>query len=360
MRHDEGNGQRDVATHDQHGSAGRTVAVGAAAVAGAAATAAAGAALLRAREARQDPSPLPNLIGGEEGWFPWRGHRVAWTRRGQGPAMVLVHAIHAAAWSYEWRRVVDGLAASHTVWTIDLLGFGRSDRPRMRYTAALYVQLVRDFLEQQVGEPAVLVASSLSGAHAVAVAARDARQVPGLVLVCPTGVTHLASPPNRLNDVARATIEAPVVGQGLFDALVTKPSMRAFLSQTYHDSRTYVTDDLLDAYWATTHRPGARWAVASFVGMQLNLNVRDALRRLEQPLLITWGAQAKEVPRHELDAYRELRPEAEVALFEECGSLPYDEKAAQWMAAVEGFIARRVRGEAAVADVADVALRASA
>jgi pimeloyl-ACP methyl ester carboxylesterase len=102
--------------------------------------------------------------------------------------------------------------------------------------------------------------------------------------------------------------------------------------------------------------------VAAFVGMQLNLNVRDALRRLEQPLLITWGAQAKEVPRHELDAYRELRPDAEVALFEACGSLPHDEKAAQWLAAVEGFVARRVTRDATVADVAagGGALRASA
>ena len=44
---------------------------------------------------------LENLIGGDESWFSWRGHRVAFTRRGQGSPVLLVHAVHAAAWSYE-------------------------------------------------------------------------------------------------------------------------------------------------------------------------------------------------------------------------------------------------------------------
>lgn len=352
-------GHRDG--HDGEHGPGR-VAAGAAAVAGVAAAGAAGAALLRARGARHSGEPLPNLIGGESGWFPWRGHRIAWTRRGRGPAMLLVHAIHAAAWSYEWRRVVDLLAAHHTVWTIDLLGFGRSDRPRVPYTAALYVELVRDFIAGQIAEPTTLVASSLSGAHAVAVAAQDARrggpEIPALTLVCPTGLTHLVQPPTRANDLARATFEAPLVGQGLFDLVVTKPSMRGFLSQTYHDSTTFVTRELLDAYWATTHVPDARWAVAAFIGFQLNLNVRDALRRLEMPLLVTWGAQAKEVPRRELEAYQAERPDAEYALFDQCGSLPHDEKAVQWYAAVEAFTARHVRGETRAADVAAQAARA--
>src|SRR4051812_34975110 len=78
---------------------------------------------------RRHVSTLDNLIGGEEGWFKWRGHRVAYTVRGHGPPLLLVHSLHAAAWSYEWRANADALARYHTVYTIDLLGFGRSDRP---------------------------------------------------------------------------------------------------------------------------------------------------------------------------------------------------------------------------------------
>jgi len=76
--------------------------------------------------ARKGVDELTNLIGGEEGGFDWRDRRVAFTKRGHGPPILLIHGIHPAAWSYEWRSNVDALARTNTVYTIDLLGFGMS------------------------------------------------------------------------------------------------------------------------------------------------------------------------------------------------------------------------------------------
>src|SRR4029078_13399162 len=70
--------------------------------------------------ARNGGDKLTNLIGGEEGGFEWRYSRVALTKRGSGRPILLIHAIHAAAWSYEWRNNVDALARSNTVYTLDL------------------------------------------------------------------------------------------------------------------------------------------------------------------------------------------------------------------------------------------------
>ncbi len=300
--------------------------------------AAAGAAALNATVA-QPPGSLPNLIGGEEGSYVWDGHRVAFTRRGQGPAVLLVHGIHAAAWSYEWRHNVDALARDHTVYTLDLLGFGRSERPSIRYSARLYVSLLLDFVRDVVGGPCALVGSSLGAAFVVAVAARDARRFPAVVLVSPVGVTRLSSPPTPANDATHALLRSPFAGEALFNALVTKPSLTFFLRQTYADDRK-LTGEVLDAYWRSAHQRGARYAAAAFIGMQLNLNVREAARRLEQPVLIAWGEQAKEVPKAELEEYRELVPRAEVALFDPCGSLPHDERAAEWNARALAFLGR--------------------
>ncbi|GJG85875.1 alpha/beta hydrolase [Gemmatimonadetes bacterium T265] len=311
----------------------------------------AGAAALNAVVARPLGS-LPNLIGGDAGWYDWRGYRIAWTRRGTGPALLLVHSIHAAGWSYEWRHDVDPLAAGgHTVWTLDLLGFGRSDRPDVDYSARLYVDLLRDFISEAIAEPTVLVGSSLSAAHAVAVAA-GFRTVTGLVLVGAPGLNILATPPTPVNDATRAMIDAPLAGQALYNALVTKPSMGAFLRRTYYDSAR-VTPELLDAYSATAHQPGARHAPAAFIGQALNLYVGGALARVRQPILLTWGREAKEVPLTELDAYRAIRPDAAVRTFEACGSLPHDEKTEAWCAAVLEFTAG-VRGAGAARGTATV------
>jgi pimeloyl-ACP methyl ester carboxylesterase len=298
--------------------------------------AAAGAAAFNAAVA-QPAGSLPNLIGGEEGTYEWQGHRVAYTRRGAGPALLLVHSIHAAAWSYEWRHNVDALAREYTVYTVDLLGFGRSDRPALDYTSRLYVSLLLDFTRDVVGGPCALVGSSLGAAFVVAVAARDAERFPAVVLVGPVGITHLSWAPGAVGDATHALIRSPLAGSAMFNALVTKPSMQFFLRQTYADD-SYVTPELLDAYWRTAHQPGARYAVAAFVGMRLNINVRDSARRLTQPVLIAWGEQAKEVPKAELDAYRELVPAARVERFDPSGSLPHDERSAEWNAVALDFL----------------------
>lgn len=316
--------------------------------------AAAGAAAFN-RFVGQPAGSLPNLIGGEEGTYTWHGgtaggHRVAYTRRGAGPAVLLVHSIHAAAWSYEWRRNVDVLAREHTVYTIDLLGFGRSDRPALDYTARLYVSLLLDFTADVIAGPCALVGSSLGAAFVVAVAARDARRFPAVVLVGPVGITRLSSPPMAVNDATYALLRSPLAGSALFNGLVTTPSLRFFLGRTYEDEERHLTPDVVDAYWQTAHQPGARHAAAAFVGMHLNLNVRDAVRRLQQPVLIAWGEQAKEVPKTELEAYRELLPAARVALFDPCGSLPHDERADEWNAVVLDFLGAALGGRDASAE----------
>src|SRR6185437_15489383 len=69
--------------------------------------------------AKRGVDRIPNFIGGEEGGWSWRGRRNSFTKRGDGPALLLIHGIHAAELSYEWRHNVDYLARDHTVYTID-------------------------------------------------------------------------------------------------------------------------------------------------------------------------------------------------------------------------------------------------
>ena len=56
------------------------------------------------------------------------GQRIAYRDFGSGPTVVLLHGI--PTWSYLWRNVVPALVSRGLgVVTIDLLGFGESDRP---------------------------------------------------------------------------------------------------------------------------------------------------------------------------------------------------------------------------------------
>jgi pimeloyl-ACP methyl ester carboxylesterase len=271
--------------------------------------------------------------------FEWRGHRVAYTVRGSGPPILLVHSIHAAGWSYEWKDNVGTLSQTHTVYAIDLLGFGRSDRPALRYTARLYLSLISDFAEEVIGGPCALVASSLTAAYALVLGARDPGRFPALVVVEPTGLVRLTNGSGTTGDVARFAVDTPVLGTAFFHSLVSRPSLKAFLHQIYHDD-ALVTGEMIDAYYATSHQPGAKHAPAAFIAQQLNLDVRHAIRRLTQPALLVWGEQAKMEPIDEIRPFLAVHPDFETAIFDPSGDLPHSERAPEFNEIVTQFLSR--------------------
>src|SRR6188472_3397672 len=173
----------------------KTAVVGGAALGGAA------AAMYNAAAARElvDDDDL----GGEPDEFRWRGHRIALTRHGEGKPVLLLHGIYPGASSFEWRHVVPALAEQYRVIAVDLLGFGRSDRPAARYTPGLYQALLGDVMARIIHEPCAVVASGLTAAQLVALAGRDPRHIASMALVAPTGVAFRRDPAPSANRTTR-------------------------------------------------------------------------------------------------------------------------------------------------------------
>ena len=289
--------------------------------------------------ARKGVDQLTNLIGGEEGGFDWRGRRISFTKRGKGPPILLIHGIHAAAWSYEWHDNVDHLAKSNTVYTIDLLGFGRSDRPAIRYSGRLYISLISDFVDQVIADPCVLIATSLSGAYAIVLGARDPQRFPAVALIAPTGLVRLNRPAGISGEAGQLAVQAPIVGTAMFNALTSRRSIRHYLEKTYVDD-SIVTDELVEIYYWASHQRGARHAPSAFISGHLNIDVRQALRRLTQPALLIWGEQGIAAPAEESRGFRALKPDLEMALLSPAGDLPHDERPDDFNVIVSSWLNR--------------------
>jgi pimeloyl-ACP methyl ester carboxylesterase len=58
----------------------------------------------------------------------WRGHDLFARVAGHGPPLLLLHGFPTSSW--DWARVWPRLQARHLVLALDMLGFGRSDKPR--------------------------------------------------------------------------------------------------------------------------------------------------------------------------------------------------------------------------------------
>ena len=67
-------------------------------------------------------------------YYDWRFGRICYHKTGSGSPLLLIHDLNVCSSSYEWNQIVDQLSKTNTVYTIDLLGCGRSDKPYLTYT----------------------------------------------------------------------------------------------------------------------------------------------------------------------------------------------------------------------------------
>jgi len=271
---------------------------------------------------RDAAGELEPALDATERTYRWRGMDVAYAELGDpaDPTLVCLHGINAAGSSGEFRAVADALAETHHVVAPDYPGFGRSDRPPLRYSAALYEDFVADFLAEY--ESPAVVASSLSGAYVARAVDDDRVTLDSLVAVCPTTRGGPHPPKTWLRELLRA----PVVGTACFDALVSKPSIRYFNADHAYADPAAVSDAWTDYQWRTTHQPNARFAVASFVAGHCNsdLDLGAALLDCDAPVTIVWGRDATLPP---LATGRELADEAgaRLVVFDHAKLLPHVE-----------------------------------
>ncbi|MCW3094742.1 MAG: alpha/beta fold hydrolase, partial [Chthonomonadaceae bacterium] len=126
--------------------------------------------------------PLEPALPGDSGEYAWPLGSIGYQVRGEGRPLVLIHGVGVGESSYEWRHNFDALSEHFRVYAVDLPGFGRSARRDIVYTADIYVTALVDFMRDVVQEPAYVLASSLSGAYAVKLAALRPELVERLVL----------------------------------------------------------------------------------------------------------------------------------------------------------------------------------
>jgi pimeloyl-ACP methyl ester carboxylesterase len=295
---------------------------------GAAGATAAANRLLASRAGELDP-----FLEGEHGTYRWRGFDVAYTEAGdpEDPDLLLFHGINAAASSHEFYRVFSDLAEGYHVIAPDLPGFGGSDRPPLLYSASLYETFVADAVADLADEP-VVVGSSLTGSY-VATAAREA-DVERLVLVCPTD-TSMGGRRTWL----RSLVRSPVLGEAVYNLIVSKPSLRHFHEDHGYYDMDNLTDEVVDYEWATGHQPGARFAPASFISGFLDpeADLGETLAELDAETTLVWGRDADITPLSEGERLAE-RAGARLVVFDDALLLPHVEHPGEFVDVARGDV----------------------
>lgn len=237
-------------------------------------------------------STIDNLLfNKDEKYYDWRFGRIFYTKQGSGSPILLVHDLNVCSSAYEWNKIVDALSITNTVYSIDLLGCGRSHKPNLTYTNFLYVQLITDFINHVIGEKTDIIASGDSGSFVLMACANDKTIINKVMLVNPGDLVTLAKIPTKRTKLLRYTINTPIIGTFIYNMLINKRTIEEdFQSQYFYDQNN-IDERCIMTYFESSHKCNthSKYLYASMRSRYTNANIMHCLKDLNNSIFIIVG-----------------------------------------------------------------------
>jgi pimeloyl-ACP methyl ester carboxylesterase len=250
------------------------------------------------------------------------GHTVGYLQAGEGPLVVLVHGITSS--SEVWREVMLQLAERYTVVAPDLLGHGRSAKPRGDYSLGAYASGIRDLLGVLGFERGTAVGHSLGGGVAMQFAYQFPEYCERLVLMSSGGLGREVNPLLRAATLPGSEIVLPVLtnryflGAGqAFGAAVGRLGLQ-FGADVAEFARGYASLADADSRSAFLH---TLRNVIDIGGQRVSALDRIYLAEA-MPLLVIWGDRDPVIPARHGRGVLDHVPTARLVEIENAGHFP--------------------------------------
>jgi pimeloyl-ACP methyl ester carboxylesterase len=269
---------------------------------------------------------LPGLSEGvEECWMEMDGARIRYLRAGSGPPLILLHGL--LAYSFSWRFTLPALAPYASVYALDQLGAGFSDRPKeldhsMRGTALRVLKFAASLGLRSFD----LLGTSRGGAVAMCAAAeslnREGPRVRRLVLVCP--VNPYSPHGTRLAPL----LGTPFGATGFRWVVARMPFLFSYGHGRLYANAANIPADSLKGYEAPLAMPGffehglsivKTWTADLIELKRLLPELRDI------PTLLLWGDKDPAVYVSSMEPLARHFADVRTVVFRGVGHLPYEE-----------------------------------
>lgn len=277
--------------------------------------------------------------------------RVHHMHGGRGAPVVFVHGLGSSGYM-EWRHTLEPTATRHRVFAPDMPGYGRTDKPRARYTIPYFARFVQRYMEDRNLRSASVVGASLGGRVALELALEFPALVRKLVLVNTLG---LGRPKMRLAQMAYGLVSIPRVGEAMMrltrDALHwASPEMVRRVAGRYSGAGkgievalddAYIAD-LRDLYAKEQFRDAYLTTVRGLVNPRALLgghhDVTERLNELKIPVQLIWGANDPLFPLEHAARAHSLIANSRLAVIEGAGHSPQAERPEEFNRVLHRFL----------------------
>lgn len=240
------------------------------------------------------------------------------------PKVILLHGLGGSLGN--WQTNTAAIAANYHVIVLDQVGFGKSDKPMLKYRVATFVDFLDKFMSELKIEKASLVGNSMGGWIAGLMAIKYPNRVEKIVLADAAGII-----PSSFNEAQIYQLNNS-----------TRDEIRANLKLVFANpmlqNNEALIDQLMTARVAANDGGTINSVIESIKRKEDLLN--DRLGEIKKPTLIIWGKQDGLLPVADAYTFNKGIAGSELILFDACGHLPQFEKSADFNKALLAFLAK--------------------
>jgi len=230
-------------------------------------------------------------------YVPVGMNRIHYLTGGEGPPLVIIHGVASKASDHG--DLMPALMRDHRVYALDLLGYGKSDKPRdASYSIRMHADTVEAFLDALQIKQADVMGISMGGWIALDLASRHPERVRRLVLVSSAGL--------KFDTKLDAKSFAPENIDQLREIIAL---------QTYRPVPDFILRDLLRV------SKDNGWVIRSTMRDAPNEVLDGKLAAVTMPALLVWGTSDRIVPLPVGERLQHELANAQMFTIKGCGHL---------------------------------------
>lgn len=237
--------------------------------------------------------------------------------------LLLVHDLSVFSSGFEWDQVIKQLSEKYTVYVVDLIGCGKSDKPEITYTNYFYVQMISDFVKDVIGIPTNVIVTGLSSSFLLMANSIDNNLFLDITMINPKTLTSLKMTPNDRSKILKNLFNLPVIGKTAYYIAVNKQNTEYYLTENCFYNPFHLKPSITKAYYDAAHTSNGsgKNLLASLEGYYVNIDITEALKKAENNITVILGKHIENI-NEIINSYTRINPNVTVEIISDAKNLP--------------------------------------
>ncbi|HZH93370.1 MAG TPA: alpha/beta hydrolase [Tissierellaceae bacterium] len=244
------------------------------------------------------------------------GLKINYIKTGTGEPVLILHGWGASIETI--MPIVNTLKEDHTVFALDLPGFGKSQVPEEVFGSFLYADIVKEFMDRLIPGSLALVGHSFGGKLSIILSSKYPERINRVVLIDSAGL------------IPKRTIKYHIRVKGF------KLLKKLYLALVFWEEKDKRLEKLYKRFGSDDYQ-NSSGVMRKILVRVVNENLKPILRDIKAPTLLIWGEKDEATPLYMGQIMEKEISDSGLVVFEGAGHYSYLDDFNRFSRVMEAF-----------------------